>query len=54
MSDDDYAPGDEFNVLMVFCPPFLRDYARNLLTECNEMWADEIDDDTPQSFKEAS
>lgn len=49
MSDTDYAPGDEFNVLMVLCPPFLRDYARNLLAECNELWADEIDAATFES-----
>jgi len=42
MTDIDYAPGDEFNILMILCPARLRDYARTLLADCSELWADDI------------
>jgi len=48
MAENDYAPSDEFNLLMIFCPARLRDYARTLLADCNELWADEMDTGTPE------
>lgn len=46
--DDDTPPGEEYNLLMSLCPPSVRERARNLLADCNALWADEIDDDTNQ------